>query len=83
MATAAAAAAAATDDDELKRKKEAEEEEKLLISQIQEELWKPITDPIKESTADYYNQNKDKVDMLLYKYYKILHTSVCIYNKKT
>ena len=65
MATAAAASAA-DDDEELKRKKQAEEEEKLLISQIQDELRKPITDPIKESTADYYNQNKDKVNMLLY-----------------
>ena len=67
MATAAAAAAPAPDDDELKRKKEAEEEEeKLRISQIKDELRKPITDPIKESTAEYYNQNKDKVDMSLY-----------------
>ena len=72
MATAAAAAAAADDDEEeLKRKKKAEQEEKL-ISQIQDELRKPITDPIKESTAEYYNQNKDKVAMLFYKYYKIL-----------
>ena len=54
-------ATAADDDEELKRKKKADEEEKLLISQIQEDLWKPITDPIKESTADYYYQNKDKV----------------------
>ena len=64
---ATAAAAADDDDEELKRKKKAdEEEEKLLISQIKDELRKPITDPIKESTADYYYQNKDKVDMLLY-----------------
>ena len=77
----ATAAVADDDNEELKRKKKAEQEEKL-ISQIQEELRKPITDPIKESTADYYYQNKDKVAMLLYKYYKILHSSVCIYNKK-
>ena len=84
MATAAAAAAGAAasdDDDDLTRKKKAEEEEeeKLLISQIQDELRKPITDPIKESTADYYYQNKDKVAMLLYKYYKILLSSVSKY----
>ena len=62
---ATAAAAADDDNEELKRKIKAEQEEKL-ISQIQDELRKPITDPIKESTADYYNQNKDKVDMVLY-----------------
>ena len=62
---ATAAAAADDDNEELKRKKKAEQEEKL-ISQIQDELRKPISDPIKEATADYYYQNKDKVDMVLY-----------------
>ena len=78
---ATAAAAADDDNEELKRKKKAEQEEKL-ISQIQDELRNPIKDPIQESTADYYYQNKGEVAMLLYKYYKILHSSVCIYNKK-
>ena len=42
-----------------------DEEEKLLISQIEDELLHPLTDPIKESTVDYYNQNKDKVRHLI------------------
>ena len=37
------------------------EKEDKLLRDLKIELNKPITDPIKESTVDYYNQNKDKV----------------------
>ena len=45
----------------------AEDEEKLnrKIQEIQDELRKPITDPVKESTVDYYMKNKDKVRYLI------------------
>ena len=56
-----ATAAAATDDDEELKKKIKIEEENQRIRQIQDELRHPITDPITESSLDYYYQNKDKV----------------------
>ena len=58
----AAAATADDDDDELKRKIKIEEKEQY-IRQIQDELNLPISDPIKESTVDYYLNNKDKVSL--------------------
>ena len=39
----------------------AQEDEKELLIRIQDELRKPLEDPIKESTVDYYLNNKDKV----------------------
>ena len=39
----------------------ADDEEEKYIWQIRDELRKEITDPIKESTVEYYNENKDKV----------------------
>ena len=60
----ATAASSADDDEELKRKRKVEDEEKeQYIRQIQDELNLPISDPIKESTVDYYLQNKDKVSL--------------------
>ena len=59
----AAAATADDDDDELKRKIKIEEEKQQYIRQIQDELNLPISDPIRESTVDYYLQNKDKVSL--------------------
>ena len=53
------ATAAGDDKDQHQKKTEAEEEE--FIWQIRDELRKEITDPIKESTVEYYNENKDKV----------------------
>ena len=40
---------------------EEEDEEELLIQNIEDELNEPITDPIKESTKEYYVKSKDKV----------------------
>ena len=37
------------------------EKEDKLLRDLQNALNKPITDPIKESTVDYYNEKKDKV----------------------
>ena len=54
----------ATDDEELKKKIKLEEE-KEQIRKIQDELEQPITDPIRQSTVDYYNQNKDKVSYII------------------
>ena len=34
------------------------------VTKIEDELWHPLTDPIKESTLEYYQQNKDKVVIL-------------------
>ena len=54
--------ATATGDDKDQHQKETdEEEEEKFIWQIRDELGKEITDPIKESTVEYYNENKDKV----------------------
>ena len=39
----------------------ADTDEEDLIRQIEDELKQPLTDPVKESTVDYYFQNKDKV----------------------
>ena len=55
---AATAAAATEEDEELKRKLKLEEEK---IRQVQYDLNHEFTDPIKESTIEYYHQNKDKV----------------------
>ena len=41
-----------------------EEAMKELVTKIEDELWHPLTDPIKESTLEYYEQNKDKVVIL-------------------
>ena len=38
-----------------------QEDENELVKKIEHELWYPLTDPIKESTLEYYQQNKDKV----------------------
>ena len=62
MATAESPAA---DDEELKRKTKMEEEKEQYIRQIQDELNLPISDPIKESTVDYYLKNKDKVRLFV------------------
>ena len=48
----------AEEDEELKRKLKLEEEK---IRQVQYDLNHEFTDPIKESTVEYYHQNKDKV----------------------
>ena len=40
---------------------EEDEDEDELIYRIEDELGEPLTDPIKESTIDYYLENKDKV----------------------
>ena len=42
-----------------------EEDEKELVTKIEDELWHPLADPIKESTLEYYQQNKDKVCSLI------------------
>ena len=36
-------------------------DEEDLIRQIEDELKQPLTDPVKESTVDFYLKNKDKV----------------------
>ena len=59
MATEASSA----DDEELRKRKMEDEEKEQYIRQIQDELNLPISDPIKESTVDYYLQNKDKVSL--------------------
>ena len=38
-----------------------DEDEDELIYRIEDELGQPLTDPIKESTVDYYLKNKDTV----------------------
>ena len=38
--------------------------EETVIGEIQDELSQDITDPVKQSTVDYYYQNKDKVSFL-------------------
>ena len=38
--------------------------EETIIKEIQDELSQEITDPVKQSTVDYYYQNKDKVSFL-------------------
>ena len=38
-----------------------EEDEEELINKIEDELEQPLTDPIKQSSVDYYLNNKDKV----------------------
>ena len=55
----------ATDDEEELKKKIKLEEEKEQIRKVQDELEQPITDPIRQSTVDYYNQNKDKVSYII------------------
>ena len=40
------------------------ENELLLIRQIEDELNEPLTDPVKESTVDYYLDKKDKVSLI-------------------
>ena len=42
-----------------------EEDEEELISKIEDELDQKLTDPIKQSTVDYYLNNKDKVSSYL------------------
>ena len=37
-----------------------------LIKQIEDELNEPLTDPVKESTVEYYLDKKDKVGHCLY-----------------
>ena len=37
------------------------EDEEEQIENIKDELYQPITDPIKESTVDYYLKKKDQV----------------------
>ena len=70
----ATAASSADDDEELKRRRQVKDEEKeQYIRKIQDELNLPISDPIKESTVDYYLQNKDKVVCLVHVYYHFSH----------
>ena len=54
----ASTAAATEEDEEVKRKLKLEEEK---IRQVQYDLNHEFTDPIKESTVEYYHQTKDKV----------------------
>ena len=44
---------------------EDEEELKKKVQEVQYELRQPITDPINESTAEYYMNNKNKVGPLI------------------
>ena len=44
-------------------REEENEKEKELIRKLKDELRKPLTDPIKESTPEYYLQNKEKVGL--------------------
>ena len=37
-----------------------------LVRKIEDELCDPLTDPIKESTLEYYQQNKDKVGRFIW-----------------
>ena len=39
----------------------ARDNDESQIEQIEEEIDKEITDPVKESTVDYYLKNKDQV----------------------
>ena len=39
----------------------AEPDDKSLIEKIEDEIDKPITDEVKESTVDYYLKTKDEV----------------------
>ena len=39
--------------------------EETIIRQIKEELRQEITDPVKESTVEYYYENKDTVGILI------------------
>ena len=41
--------------------KDREDQMEELVRKLEDELWHPLTDPIKESILDYYQQNKDKV----------------------
>ena len=56
--------AVAVQKDQKELLKQTENEQELLM-RIQDELRKPLEDPIKESTVEYYLQNKDKVGFLL------------------
>ena len=48
-------------DESLIEQIEEEIDKESLIEQIEEEIDKEITDPIKESTVDYYLKTKDQV----------------------
>ena len=39
------------------------EDELLLIRQIEDEFNEPLTDPVTESTVDYYHKKKDTVGL--------------------
>ena len=65
------------EDEELQRR--IKEKEEKLLRDLQNELNKPITGPIKESTVDYYNQNKDKVSSITFLTTKVEldHSVIC------
>ena len=45
--------------------KDQEDEMGELVRKVEDELCYPLTDPIKESTLEYYQQNKDKVGLFI------------------
>ena len=48
------------------------EDEEELIENIEDELNQPITDPIQESTVDYYLKKKDQVMLEIPKFYLLM-----------
>ena len=47
------------------------EDDEELIETIEDELNQQITDPIKESTVDYYHMKKDQVVLKTTKFYHL------------